>query len=207
MRVLRTGQAGWTRTVALDVTLGWRAVLVWLAAMQLGLAVIPFDRRASPTQSRLPDGEQGTLYIKGPNVMKGYYDDAEATAFKFQNGWLCTADRASKREGRLRIYGRQDDLLIRAGERLSARIESALLELEGVNEALAYSEYVNGRLHIRAAVVAVPGIDSRHIRAELARRGTETRLIPDSVECRASLPKSHSGKLLRPKWKLQNEEK
>lgn len=82
----------------------------------------------------LPDGstaktnEIGVLWVKGDNVMAGYYNNPQKTANVIKDGWLCTGDLAMFNEkGLLKIKGRSDDLIIRAGMNIYPQeIENAL---------------------------------------------------------------------------------
>ncbi len=88
--------------------------------------------------AELPDGERGELLVRGPNVMAGYHDDAEATAHAVtSDGWLRTGDLALRDpDGNLRIVGRIKDIIIRGGENIApAEIESVLREHPDVLDA------------------------------------------------------------------------
>ncbi|HXW19271.1 MAG TPA: class I adenylate-forming enzyme family protein [Roseiarcus sp.] len=67
----------------------------------------------------LPTGEIGELWVKGPNVVKGYWENPEATAKTFVDGWLRTGDIARiDEEGFCYIVDRAKDMLIRGGENI-----------------------------------------------------------------------------------------
>lgn len=85
-------------------------------------------------------GEKGLLYVSGNNVMAGYYGEPEKTADILKDGWLCTGDIAAiTPEGLLKIYGRSDDLIIKAGMNIYPQeIEGALKADRRVHEVLAY---------------------------------------------------------------------
>jgi fatty-acyl-CoA synthase len=79
----------------------------------------------------VPDGEEGELLCRGPNVMVGYHDDPESTAAAItSDGWLRTGDLCMRDEdGNLRISGRLKDIIIRGGENIApAAVESVLRE-------------------------------------------------------------------------------
>jgi len=96
-------------------------------------------RIVDPATGRdLPDGEAGELWARGYNVMKGYKDDAAATAKALDRaGWLRTGDLATRDStGVVRIRGRLKDLVIRGGENVSpAEVEAALREHPDVLDA------------------------------------------------------------------------
>jgi long-chain acyl-CoA synthetase len=85
----------------------------------------------------LPTGAVGELWIKGPNVVKGYWGKPEATAETFSDGWLHTGDVARvDDEGFVYIVDRAKDMLIRGGENIySVEIEDVLYEHPAVAEA------------------------------------------------------------------------
>jgi long-chain acyl-CoA synthetase len=91
----------------------------------------------------LPTGASGELWVKGPNVVKGYWRNPEATAKTFVDGWLRTGDIAKlDEEGFCYIVDRAKDMLIRGGENIyCVEVENALYEHPAV---------------IDAAVVAIP---------------------------------------------------
>jgi len=85
---------------------------------------------ASNGASQVPQGEVGELWIKGPNVVKGYWHKPEATAQTFTNGWLHSGDLAKiDDEGFFYIVDRAKDMLIRGGENIyCVEVENALYQ-------------------------------------------------------------------------------
>lgn len=94
----------------------------------------------------LDDGETGQLWVKGPNVMMGYYNQPEQTAQVLQNGWLSTGDLAYiNHHGKLVMAGRQKDLIIFRGQNIHPQeIENVILTHPDV---------------LRAAVIGKPDVD------------------------------------------------
>ncbi|KAJ3874261.1 hypothetical protein F5051DRAFT_417300 [Lentinula edodes] len=87
-----------------------------------------------------PTGSTGEIWIRGPNVMKGYFGDPVATSKALtKDGWLKTGDVGYlDEEGFLYIKDRLKDIIIRGGENVdSVAVENALYEHEGVLEAAA----------------------------------------------------------------------
>ena len=82
-------------------------------------------------------GQTGELWTKGYLVMKGYWNDAEATQSSIENGWMKTGDLATiDNEGFCRIVGRKKDMVIRGGENIyPAELEEFLTAQNGIMEA------------------------------------------------------------------------
>jgi len=87
----------------------------------------------------LPDGEVGELWIKGPNVVTGYWNKPEATAAAISDGWLHSGDIARvDEEGFVFIVDRAKDMIIRGGENVyCVEVEAALFEHPAVTDAAA----------------------------------------------------------------------
>jgi long-chain acyl-CoA synthetase len=69
--------------------------------------------------TEVPQGEVGELAVKGPGVMKGYYNDPEATAAVMRDGWLLTGDMARMDEdGFIYLVDRKKDVIITGGENI-----------------------------------------------------------------------------------------
>jgi len=81
--------------------------------------------------------ETGEIFVRGPNVMTGYFNDPDLTAAVIVNGWLRTGDLGHlDADGFLHIDGRKKDIIKCAGERISPlEIEEILMEYPGVDEA------------------------------------------------------------------------
>ncbi len=155
------------------------------------------DRQGDPAG----EGVSGTLAVAGPNVMKGYYGEARETAAKIRDGWLLTSDLASSRDGQLYVYGRADDLIIRGGVNIHpVEVESALLEIEGIHEALVFGKEDRDRVRIHAWVVADPELNPAEVYQRILKHPSDTRLWTDVIEMKSALPRTASGKLLRPKF-------
>jgi len=154
-----------------------------------------------------PDGEVGELWIRGPGVISGYHDRADATAEALGRGWMRSGDlaRRSPGDGRLSIVGRARDMVISGGMNVyPAEVESVLREHPAV-AAAAVVGVPDPDLGERvvAAVVARAPIGPRdlssHCEAALAgyKRPREIRLV-------SSLPRNTMGKVqkhrIRASW-------
>jgi acyl-CoA synthetase (AMP-forming)/AMP-acid ligase II len=88
----------------------------------------------------VPLGETGELIIKGPQVMKGYWNQSEATAQTLTDGWLHTGDIATMDdEGYFYIVDRKKDMIISGGYNVYPRdIEEVIVQHPDVNEAAVF---------------------------------------------------------------------
>ncbi|AST00112.1 MULTISPECIES: long-chain-fatty-acid--CoA ligase [Geobacillus] len=155
---------------------------------------------ATGTQE-LPPGEVGELIIRGPQVMKGYWNMPEETAAALRDGWLYTGDLASiDEEGYVTIVDRKKDLIIAGGYNIYPReIEEVLYEHPAVREAAAVGvpDPYRGET-VKAIIVLKDGMQANeeeilaHCRKNLA-----AYKVPRIVEFRAELPKTNVGKILR----------
>ena len=156
---------------------------------------------------RVQPGVTGELVIRGPHVMKGYWNDPQATDKALKPGpfpWekvLHTGDLfRTDEEGFLYFVGRKDDIIKSRGEKVSPKeVENVLYELPGVREAAVIG--VPDPL-LGAAIKAIVAVDpsanltERAIISHCAKR-LEEFMVPSKVEFRAELPKSENGKIAR----------
>ena len=89
---------------------------------------------------RGPDGEPGELWIRGPNVMLGYWNRPDATAEALVDGWYRTGDLvAADEDGYLYMVDRAKDMIITGGENVySVEVEAVLLRHPAVAEAAVF---------------------------------------------------------------------
>ena len=86
----------------------------------------------------LPPEAVGEICVRGPSVVSGYYDDPSATAARWRDGWWHSGDFGClMRDGRLKLLGRQDDVLNFGGIKRSAADLEAEMAARGVTEELA----------------------------------------------------------------------
>ena len=150
----------------------------------------------------LPPGEVGELWAKGPNVVKGYWNNPQATAETFVDGWVRTGDLARlDDEGFLYIVDRKKDMLIRGGENIyCSEVESALYAHPAVLDAA-----VVGRPHRTLGeepVAVVTPKAGQTVDEATLRRFVGERLaafkVPVEIHVQSEmLPRNANGKLLK----------
>ncbi|MFC5140444.1 AMP-binding protein [Actinomycetospora rhizophila] len=159
-----------------------------------GLAVRLVD---PATGTDAPPGGEGELWVRGPGVMRGYWNRPEQTADVLVDGWYRTGDLArADANGYLTISGRTKEMIIRGGENIyPAEIEAVLLRAPGVGDAA-----VVGRAHPDlgeepvAFVVGEPDLDAvaAHCREHLT--GFK---VPAAFHHVDVIPRTGSGKIKR----------
>ena len=151
-----------------------------------------------------PDGneakrnEDGVLWVKGENVMLGYYHAPEQTEKVLKDGWLCTGDMAyMDSDGLLYIKGRSDNMIIRGGMNIyPAEIENALSEDPRVREVMAYGKKCDDESDMICLKIAGDFTDASEVK-ELCAARLPSYAIPAHIELVEALPKNGSGKILR----------
>jgi long-chain acyl-CoA synthetase len=155
-----------------------------------------------PDGNDVPVGEVGELWIKGPNVVKGYFNKPEATEAAFGGGWFRSGDGARlDEEGFVYIVDRIKDMVIRGGENVyCAEVEAAIFEHPEVSDAavIGVPHHVLGE-EVGAVVLRTPGST---LTAEQLRTFLEDKLaafkIPSHVFFRDEpLPRNPQGKVLK----------
>ncbi|MDN3428699.1 long-chain fatty acid--CoA ligase [Microbacterium sp. APC 3898] len=149
----------------------------------------------------MPTGEIGELIIRGPQVMKGYWNMPEETAHTLKNGWLFTGDIAKMDEsGYVYIVDRKKDLIISSGYNVYPRdIEEVLYEHPAVQEAVAIgiADPYRGE-SVKAIVVKRQGADITEEQLIVwAKDKMAAYKVPRIIEFRDELPKTNVGKILR----------
>ena len=149
----------------------------------------------------MPVGEVGEITIRGPQVMKGYWNKPEETALVLRDGWLHTGDIAKKdADGYFYIVDRKKDMIIAGGYNIYPReIEEVLFECPKVQEAavIGIPDSYRGET-VKAFVVLKRGVTAtaEEIIA-FCRERIAAYKAPREVVFRESLPKSGVGKYLR----------
>jgi len=152
-------------------------------------------------QHEVPLGETGELVVRGPQVMKGYWESPGETAASLRRGWLHTGDIARRDDrGYYYLVDRKKDLIITGGCNVYPReVEEALAEHPAVAEAavVGIPDDHWGEA-VRAYIVPAPGVT---LAEEELRRFCGERVapykVPSSIVWREGLPRSFLGKVLR----------
>ncbi len=153
------------------------------------------------TGQEVADGELGEILIKGPNVMKGYFRNPQATAEAVREGWLHSGDIGSRdADGYFYVVDRVKDMINVSGFKVFPReVEEVLFLHPSVKEAavLGIPDPVRGEA-VKAFVVLKEGAtaDPEALRA-LCRDRVASYKVPEAVEFIAALPKSPTGKILK----------
>jgi long-chain acyl-CoA synthetase len=151
--------------------------------------------------NELPPGEVGEIVIRGPNIMKGYWQRPEATADAIRNGWFHSGDLAKMDEdGYFFIVDRKKDLIIRGGYNVYPReVEEVLYEHPAVAEAAViglpdaeWGEEVGACVALKAGAEA--GTDE--LQAWVKERIAAYK-YPRVVWLVPELPKGPTGKILK----------
>lgn len=144
-----------------------------------------------------PKNTSGTLWIKGRNVMLGYYKASDETKKVLKKGWLCTGDAALINvDGFLKIKGRNDDLIIKAGMNIyPAEIESTLKCDPRVKEVLAFS-YEN-RFGTQIGLKIAGDFPSIAEIRKMCNNLLPSYQRPTKIELVKELLKNGSGKIIR----------
>ena len=150
----------------------------------------------------LGPGQAGEIAVRGPNVMEGYLDDAEATAKTITpDGWLRTGDLGHvDGDGYVYVTGRSKELIIKGGENIAPReIDDALYAHPDVVEAAAfarpcsdYGQRVEAAVRLRQASTVTKEQLIEHCRSRVG-----AFRAPDRIHVLETLPKGPSGKIQR----------
>ena len=162
-------------------------------------------------QTELPVGESGELMLKGPQVMKGYWNNPDATAETLTDGWLHTGDIAlMDEEGYFFIVDRKKDMIISGGFNVYPRdIEEVFFEHPKIQEATAIGiPHPSRGEAVKVFVVLKEGEEATqeemitYCQEKLAKFKW-----PTEVEFRSELPKTNVGKVLKKELRQQEQQK
>lgn len=150
--------------------------------------------------SVLPQGEVGEIQVKGPQVMKGYYNRPEATADTIKDGWLCTGDiGVMQKDGFFKIVDRKKDMILVSGFNVYPNeIEDFVATHDKVLEvaAIGVPDEKSGEV-VKIFVVKKDNSLKEKELLEYCREGLTGYKVPKHVEFKDELPKTNVGKILR----------
>lgn len=165
-----------------------------------GLPFMTVEARIVDSDGReVPTGEVGELWLRGPCISSGYWNQPALTAAAFRDGWFLTGDAATRDEdGFFFIVDRMKDMYISGGENVyPAEVEALVVELPAVAECAAvgvpdgqWGEV--GRLYV--VPVAGGTLTVQQVIAHCRQRLAAYK-IPKSVVITNALPRTASGKV------------
>ncbi len=158
----------------------------------------------------LPDGHEGELCHRGPSVTPGYFQNPEATAQSYRDGWLHTGDLGFVKDGQVFVTGRIKDLIIVNGRNVHPQaVEWAVADCDGVRKGNVVAFSVPGSTGEELVAVVETKL-SEEDHADLTDRvrkaiQRELSLTTSDIICLrpGTLPKTSSGKLQRRKTRTQ----
>ena len=167
----------------------------------IGIPVPSTDMRiVDEARNPLPVGEVGEIQIKGPQVMKGYYNRPEATADTIVDGWLCTGDIGLMDEdGFFKIVDRKKDMILVSGFNVYPNeIEDVIAAHPKVLEvaAVGYPDEKSGEVVKVFVVKSDKSLTKDELLAHCKEDLTGYKR-PKHIEFRDELPKTNVGKILR----------
>jgi len=149
----------------------------------------------------LPAGEEGEIWVKGPQIMQGYLNNAKATTETItSDGWLRTGDIGKiDTDGYLFITDRLKELIKYKGFQVApAELEATLVAMEGITDAavIGRPDEEAGELPIAFVVTGDPAPDEEAIKAHIDAQLAHYKQVHE-VHFVDEIPKSASGKILR----------
>lgn len=167
--------------------------------------------KSSETGEFLPPGEVGEICVKGPQVMKGYWNRPDETEQTLKDGWLLTGDLGYMDErGYFYVVDRKKDMIIAGGYNIYPReIEEVLYEHEAVQEVVAAGvpHPYRGET-VKAYIVLKDGANvTEEELNQFVRKQLAAYKVPRIYEFREELPKTAIGKILRRKLIEEDKKK
>jgi long-chain acyl-CoA synthetase len=152
-------------------------------------------------EKELPTGEEGEIIIKGPQIMKGYYNKPEETEKVLKDGWFFSGDIGKfDEDGYLSIVDRKKDMIIAGGYNIyPVELDNILFDHPKILEActIGIPDAYRGET-VKAFIV--PKKDERLTKEEViayCKKNMAAYKVPKQFEFVEELPKSAVGKILR----------
>jgi acyl-CoA synthetase (AMP-forming)/AMP-acid ligase II len=175
-----------------------------LAVPVCDVAVVPesFDGLEPSSQSLCPANEAGELWVKGPNVVRGYWHKPQATSQSFSRGWVRTGDIARiDHEGLIYVVDRSKDMIIHRGENVYPSIvEAQLTQHPAIAECavIGLPDEAVGEEVIAVVVLREEGLASKDDIADFLRPRGASFEMPSRFYLRPfALPRNAQLKVLK----------
>jgi acyl-CoA synthetase (AMP-forming)/AMP-acid ligase II len=167
----------------------------------VGCAVGPEVAIMAPDGRLLRAGEEGEVVTRGPNVTRGYENNASANESAFAHGWFHTGDQGFLDEdGYLKITGRLKEIINRGGEKVApVEVDEVLMEHPAVHQAVTFA-MPHDKLgeEVAAAIVLKDGAQTtdRELQ-DFASARLAAFKVPRKIVIVSEIPKGATGKLQR----------
>lgn len=147
-----------------------------------------------------PQGEVGELWLRGPHVCGGYWNNPEATSAALKDGWWATGDLFQiDRDGYYKVVGRKKEMFISGGENVyPAEVEAAILRLPEVKEVTVFGVSDERWGEVGMAVVSPENLNTDQLKSALNDEIARYK-IPKHWLAVEALPRTASGKVDRRK--------
>jgi long-chain acyl-CoA synthetase len=154
-----------------------------------------------PEWDETPEGEVGEITIRGPNIMKGYYQRPDATAEVMRDGWFRSGDLGRRDEdGYYYVVDRSKDMIIRGGFNVYPReVEEVLMTHPAVSlvAVVGVPDESHGE-EVKAVVIRTEGdTTTAEELIDWAKEQMAAFKYPRSIEFRDTLPMTSTGKILK----------
>ncbi len=175
----------------------------------VGFPVFGVDIRCVDDDGRaVPPGERGEIVVRGPNVMKGYYNRPEATDEAMRNGWFHTGDiGVFDADGYLAVVDRKKDMILRGGFNVYPRELEEVIMTHPAVSLVAVVGIADERLgeEVKAFVVRKAGVavEEEELLAWFREQFAAYK-YPRVIEFRDALPIGPTGKILKRELKPAN---
>src|ERR1041384_4950982 len=167
----------------------------------IGVPMPGTDIRLVDNEGRdVPRGEPGELWVKGPQVMKGYWQRPEETAKVLKDGWLATGDIAKlDDDDYLQIVDRKKDMILVSGFNVYPNeVEAVIATHPGVAETavVGVPDDECGEIVVAFVTKKDPALTEDAVRQHVRQSMTGYK-VPRIVEFKDDMPKSNDGTILR----------
>ncbi|MEM9821049.1 MAG: AMP-binding protein, partial [Bacteroidota bacterium] len=167
----------------------------------IGMPAPSTDMRIVDTEGNpVPAGMEGEIQIKGPQVMKGYYNRPDETAKVFRGDWLCTGDVGKMSEdGYFQIVDRKKDMILVSGFNVFPNeVEEVIAAHDKVMDvaAIGVPHEKSGEV-VKVFIVKKDSSLNKEEVIAYCKENLTGYKVPKEIEFRDDLPKSNVGKILR----------